>query len=141
MAVQRNNGFTLLEIILVLVIASILGVMMVQFVRTSSLFAVKPAIWFKNQTILHEMMEKTTTEYKRQIEADTLTLAALKTYVLTDSEIKNYVSTTQTGYITFSSLVNKTYSSSSVSVSQGSSSVLIITLIAGDQSLRSLFVE
>lgn len=141
MSDRKNHGFTLIEVIIVLVIAAILGVMMVQFTRTSTLFAVRPAIWFNNQTTLHEMMEKVTTKYKREIDADTLSLASLKNYIETDSDVKTYVSSSQTGFISFSSSGSQEYSASSISSSQGSSSILVVTLEKDDQSLRAMFVE
>ncbi|GAU08962.1 PulJ/GspJ family protein [Desulfoplanes formicivorans] len=138
------HGFTLLEVILVCIVGSILGVMMVQFVRTSSLNAVRPAIRFNTQTDLHAAMERITTEYRTLLEntkADEFNLGLLKSFIDTDTEISPYVSSSKTGFISFTSSGGKNYVASNISQSQGSNSILLVTLEKNGQSLSSVFVE
>jgi Tfp pilus assembly protein PilE len=144
MTTRSTDGFTLIEVILVCIIGALLGIMMVQFIRTSTLNAVRPAIGFNTQTELHSAMERITTEYKRLIKTtdpEQFNLGLLKSFIDTESTVHPFVSSSQTGFITFSSSGTKTYSASSISQSQGSSSVLLVTLVKDDQSLRSLFVD
>lgn len=116
------RGFTLLEVILVCIVGAILGVMMVQFVHTSTLYAVRPAIWFNTQTDLHAAMERITTEYRRLLEntdEDEFNLGLLTSFIDTDSEVSPYVSSSQTGFISFASAGSKNYVASDISQSQG----------------------
>jgi type II secretory pathway pseudopilin PulG len=138
------RGFTLLEVILVCIVGAILGVMLVQFVRTSSLYAIKPAIWFNTQTDLYAVMERITTEYRTLLEntdSEEFNLGLLKNYIDTDSEVSPYVSSDQTGFISFAPDGEKNYVASGISQSQGSNSILLVTLVKDGQSLRSVFVE
>jgi prepilin-type N-terminal cleavage/methylation domain-containing protein len=63
--IKRDNGFTLLEIITAIVVAGILGVMIVQFVRTSAVKSVFPVTLLKKQYDLQSQVEDMTGYYRR----------------------------------------------------------------------------
>lgn len=70
-----NKGFTLIELIVVLVIASIVGTMMYQFIRTSTIKESDPIFSLNKSLKLHEIMENITSDY---LEYYTLDLVSLQ---------------------------------------------------------------
>ena len=60
---EDNNGFTLIELIVVIVIASIFGTMMYQYVYTSTTKSSAPIFTVDKSTKLHEIVENITSDY------------------------------------------------------------------------------
>jgi len=61
---KNNRGFTLLEVIISLVVAAILGAMLVQFMGTGLMKSYNPFILAENGTYLNRIMEKMTSDYR-----------------------------------------------------------------------------
>lgn len=61
---KNNGGFTLLEVIVSLVVAAILGAILVQFMGTGLMKSYNPVVLAKNGTYLNTIMEKMTADYK-----------------------------------------------------------------------------
>ena len=61
----RQSGFTLLEVIITMIVASILGAILVQFMGTSMHQSFQPVQMVQDGYGLGEIMEKVNAEYKR----------------------------------------------------------------------------
>ncbi len=72
---KTKNGFTLLEIIITLVIASIFGVVIFQYLGSSLTRSADPIFRLKKSLTLQQVAENITVDYKRNFSAD---LAGLK---------------------------------------------------------------
>ncbi len=60
-----KNGFTLVEIIIVIVVASIFITMMVQYVHTSNLRSASPIFILDNSLKLNDILENITSDYSQ----------------------------------------------------------------------------
>jgi prepilin-type N-terminal cleavage/methylation domain-containing protein len=80
---KNNGGFTLLEVIVSLVVAAILGAILVQFMGTGLMKSYNPVILAQNGTYLNTIMEKMTADYK---------------YWMSDGALKGYSPSTTYSY-------------------------------------------
>lgn len=135
---QAQRGFTLIEVILTIVIAAILGAMMVQlggaFLRESG----NPALLLRQDYRLAQLMEEITADYRDALEGGTLD-AAFFTARDTPEELNNLygisvdsVSIVSTAFQADEDGVNYTESGSEGGVQK-------VTITIGDQSLITLF--
>ena len=63
-SIFNNHGFTLLEVVITLIVGSILGAILVQFMGTSMKNSFAPVIMVQNANGVHEIMEKLNSDYK-----------------------------------------------------------------------------
>jgi prepilin-type N-terminal cleavage/methylation domain-containing protein len=75
---KQKNGFTLIEIIITLVIASIFGVVIFQYLGSSLTRSSDPIFRLKKSLTLQQVAENITADYKRNFSTD---LAGLKAKV------------------------------------------------------------
>jgi prepilin-type N-terminal cleavage/methylation domain-containing protein len=132
------KGFTLLEIIVSILIAAIMGAVMVQFMGTSMIQSAKPVVEVKNGLILNEIMEKITADYKKLLATDGTPVETLKGYIENGNAVGNvpYYGpyTCSTEYIVFSG-------GNEVQDTSGTNTLLKVTLTYGNQSLVTLFTK
>jgi prepilin-type N-terminal cleavage/methylation domain-containing protein len=76
-----QGGFTLLEVIVTIVIAAIMGVFFAQFVGTSVIHSTDPVYRLQNLSGATHVMEYMTADYKRLAATQTNFLAIFKDYV------------------------------------------------------------
>ncbi|WP_457570737.1 type II secretion system protein [Desulfovulcanus sp.] len=131
--IDKDNGFSLLEMIVAIVVAGILGVIIVQFVQTSALKSVSPVTLLKEQYDIQSQVEDMTSYYREQLAQGSLDLSAFKDYVTENYE---NVDQSQTGFIVFSSNGNDFVASST-----SSGQVLKVVLKSDDQTIIVLFTE
>jgi len=74
----NNHGFTLIELIVVITIASIFGAMMYQFISTSTLKESSPLFSIEKSLKLYEVLENITSDY---LENHTTDLTPLQTSI------------------------------------------------------------
>lgn len=67
----KNHGFTLLEVVITLIVGSILGAILVQFMGTSMKNSFEPVIMVQNANGVHEIMEKLNSDYKWRLMTST----------------------------------------------------------------------
>lgn len=60
-----SSGFTLIEVIVTLIVASILGTMLVTFMGSNVMQSANPVIMAQNGSYLNQIMENMTADYKR----------------------------------------------------------------------------
>ena len=61
----RNQGFTLIEVIIALIVASILAAMLVTYMGTGVVQSANPVITAQNGSYLNQIMENMTADYKK----------------------------------------------------------------------------
>lgn len=66
-SIINNRGFTLIEVIVTLIVASILGTMLVTFMGSNVMQSANPVIMAKDSAYLNEIMENMTIDYKYQM--------------------------------------------------------------------------
>jgi prepilin-type N-terminal cleavage/methylation domain-containing protein len=67
----KNHGFTLLEVVITLIVGSILGAILVQFMGTSMKNSFEPVIMVQDSNGVHEIMEKLNSVYKMRLMTST----------------------------------------------------------------------
>ena len=136
----KNQGFTLLEVVITLIVGSILGAILVQFMGTSMKNSFEPVIMVQNSNGVYEIMEKLNSDYKMRLMTSTDDpLADFKGDVesgmlpLAAPVIGHY--TVVTKYITFTGGVEDALEDAT------ELRVLKVTITHGDQSLTALFTR
>ncbi len=138
---SKNYGFTLLEVVITLIVGSILGAILVQFMGTSMKNSFEPVIMVQNGNGAYEIMEKLNSDYKMRLMTSTVNpLGDFRTDVingmlpLVDPVIGHY--TVVTKYITFTGGVENVAPDPS-----SDPDVLKVTITHGGQSLTALFTK
>jgi len=144
---REQGGFTLLEVIVTIAIAAIMGVFFAQFVYTGVTHSADPVYRLQNLSSTTHIMEYMTVDYKRLAATQSNFLSIFKDYV-------GYGSTTPkpTGYEgypyygSYEILCNKfvRFNASGAEEDdpdQLSGRVLKVTIRRGDQTVTSLFTR
>ena len=136
----KNQGFTLLEVVITLIVGSILGAILVQFMGTSMKNSFEPVIMVQSGTGVHEIMERMNADYKmRLLTSPVDPLNDFRTDVLngnlvtSDPHFGEYAITT-IGYIVFDGSNAEIPDSVALRV-------LKVTITHGGQSLTALFTR
>ena len=137
----KNMGFTLLEVVITLIVGSILGAILVQFMGTSMKNSFEPVIMVQNGNGAYEIMEKMNSDYKMRLLTSTVDpLYDFKNDVENGNVIGNvpyfgeYAWTTK--YITFTGGTEDAAHDPAPSPD-----VLKVTITHGGQSLMALFTK
>ncbi|MDY6792922.1 MAG: type II secretion system protein [Thermodesulfobacteriota bacterium] len=138
----KNQGFTLLEVVITLIVGSILGTILVQFMGTSMKNSFEPVVMVQEANGVHEIMEKLNSVYKMRLmtSADN-PLADFKTDVETGmnpplAPVIGHYTVNETRYITFTGGVEDAADDPSPDPR-----VLKVTITHGGQSLTALFTK
>lgn len=131
----KNRGFTLVELIVTLVVAAVLGTMLIVFLGTNVMQSGNPIVMSKDYNELNQVMEKIVDEYKGRIANSTLHLDTLKTWI--ESTYSAYVDQTKTGFVAFDGSNTET----SCTYHSVGCYNLKVTLKKGDQGIMGLFTE
>jgi prepilin-type N-terminal cleavage/methylation domain-containing protein len=142
---RGQGGFTLLEVIVTIVIAAIMGVFFAQFVGTSVIHSADPVYRTQNLSGTTHIMEYMTADYKRLAATQSNYLAIFKDYVAYGN-----LATKPTGYEgnphygAYDIVCNKyvRFTASRVEETdpdQLSGRVLKVTIRRGDQAVTALF--
>ena len=76
-----DRGFTLLEIVITLVVASILGAVLAQYMNTALSRSTEQITFIQESFSLNRIIEEMTTDYKNLLETDSDPLTTLETYI------------------------------------------------------------
>jgi len=127
----HNDGFTLIEVIVTLVIAAIMGTMLVTLMGKNLTGSAVPVGLVGDQYKIVQEMERITSRYREEIQnGTTFNITTFKTtYVDTNS----YRDLANTGFITPLTSTAGTYTTSS--------SILRVTLRSGDQFVQTFFTQ
>ena len=136
--IRAQGGFTLLEIVITLAVAAILGGMVVQFMGTSMIRSTEPPVKVQEGLSLNHVMESMTADYKKLMltESDPLTL--FKEIVENGNVVENDpyygLYTPNTAFITFVGGIETPDTS-------GDNRILKVIITRGEQSLTALFTR
>ena len=138
----KNQGFTLLEVVITLIVGSILGAILVQFMGTSMKNSFAPVIMVQDGNGVHEIMERMNSDYKMRLMTSTVDpLDEFKTAVDNgwDSANTPYFGayTVATRYIIF----NAGNAEADAPAPPPTPDVLKVTITHGGQSLTALFTK
>jgi prepilin-type N-terminal cleavage/methylation domain-containing protein len=96
------QGFTLVEVIVTLVLASILGAILVSPLDKGLSRSVQPITWTHDHCLMTQVLERVTAVHKKQMDANgDNALSNLKTLIETGSLVDLARYTVQTKYIAF----------------------------------------
>jgi prepilin-type N-terminal cleavage/methylation domain-containing protein len=133
---QNQNGFTLVEIIVTLILISITGVVMFPVLRTNLTKSAVPVVRMENQYHLIQEMDRLTARYRDELQNDSL---SINDFDINDFKT-NYVDVIpfrdagNTGFLSVGQITGNTYNTQSTNI-------LRVTLVDGDQTLVSFFTE
>ena len=133
---RNQSGFTLLEVIITLVVASILGVLLYQFMGTSLTQSSVSVVRVQDEFKLNAVIEKMTAYYRNFVVTGTETLGTFKNSVggegSTQSNSYGDYDVVHNRYITFNAQGDEI---------EGGTRILKVTIKKGEQTLTTLFTE
>ncbi len=137
---QNDLGFTLLEIIITLVVAAILGTAFIQFMNTGLIRSVEPVTLVQKTFALNQLVEEMTADYKNLLDTDPDPLATLKTYI---DNGNNVASTPYYGPYSPSTEYIQFSGGNEITDVSGDDRILkaVIASTSNNQSLTVLFTE
>jgi prepilin-type N-terminal cleavage/methylation domain-containing protein len=143
---QHQKGFTLIEIVVTVVVAGILGVLFLQVMETNLTGSIEPLRGVRDTFSLNQVMERITADYRNLISDSLTPLATLKGRIGNQGdEIENgmYGSYTVTynDYIVFDDSDGDDVFDEVHDTGSGGYKMLRVTISLGDQRVTSLFTE
>lgn len=127
-AETSQNGFTLLEIIVTLILVGITGAIMFPVMGTNLIQSAEPVTRLNDHHLLIQEMDKWTGVYREEIKNNTLDISGFKTTIDAGA---NFLGATS--YV--NSFNGGTYTT------QGSNTILRVALTHNGQTLVALFTE
>jgi len=136
--ITNKKGFTLIEVILSLIVAALLGAMLVQFMGTGVMQSVNPVILTKDGAYLTSIMENVCADYRRLMVTSASPLSDLQSRLTNNKSLygANFtVVTKRFDFPTGSGTVTEP------SAASASGKILKVTVTYNNLSLISLFAE
>ena len=87
--VGGNKGFTILEVVVTLIVASILGGILVEFMGANVQKSYEPVFMAQNSLGINEIIEKMNSDYKRQLLLSPTPLQDFRNNVINGNVISN----------------------------------------------------
>ena len=130
-----NKGFTLLEVIVVLIMISLFGVIFVGFFDTQIVGSTNPVTMMQQGFSVEEVLEKINADYEDLVNSDATPLLTLETRINTfPSGYGDYTATTR--FIDFDASDNEDSTACTVDCT-----TLKVTITIEDQTLTTLFTR
>jgi prepilin-type N-terminal cleavage/methylation domain-containing protein len=136
--IKNRKGFTLLEVILAIVVAAILGAMLVQFMGTGVMQSVNPVFMVQKGSYLNSIMENIGADYRRLMTTSSTPLTDLNQRLTTNKSLYG------TGFDVVTKRFDFPSGSGTVTepaAASASGRVLKVTVTYNGMSLTSLFTE
>jgi prepilin-type N-terminal cleavage/methylation domain-containing protein len=138
--ILSNKGFTLIEVIVTIVVAGILGTILVVFMGTNIVQSGTPVNMVRDQYRINQVMENIVADYKQRIKDGTLNLGTFPAAVQASGYWGSDVSFSS-AYVSYSDGDgNGVYDEATCSYGTGCKN-LKITLSKGYQKITALFTE
>lgn len=142
-SITNDRGLTILEIIVTIVIAAILGTVLVQVMSTSLTRSSVPITLLQNTYSITQIIEEMTADYEElyeNVNEKEYDISTLKTYIENGNVSSNTpyygpYSLDSIGYIEFDASYNE------IADSSGDNGVLKVTVTSNNQSLTVLFTK
>jgi prepilin-type N-terminal cleavage/methylation domain-containing protein len=136
---KSARGFTLIEVIVTLVVAAILGTILVVYMGTGITKSGIPIIWVQQEFGVYRAMERITAVYQNDLKTTPFSLDTFKAKIGTAGEINTICgSNTCIDSVT---VVNTAFPSAGGTETGTDTNIIKVTLRKGDQSLTSLFTQ
>jgi prepilin-type N-terminal cleavage/methylation domain-containing protein len=145
--INKNDGFTLIEVIVTLIVASILGTMLVTFMGTTLTGSVQPLLRVQNANIAGQVMENIAADYNKLNSDDigagtTVALSTLKTNiqngnVLTNTPYYGGYTIVYNDYV----VLNSNGTTAPIADTTGNNRTLRVSIKQGSQTLTTLFTK
>ncbi len=134
---RNQKGLTILEIIVTIVIAAILGTVLVQVMSTSLTRSSVPITLLQNTYSINQIIEEMTADYEELYDeyAKEYDISTLKTYIETNSPNYGTYSVDEIKYIRFNA------SNIEEDDGTGDDNILKVTISSNNQSLTVLFTK
>ncbi|HOO90595.1 MAG TPA: prepilin-type N-terminal cleavage/methylation domain-containing protein [Syntrophales bacterium] len=127
---NSSSGFTLIEVIVTLVIASILAVIVFTFMNTGVTKSGMPVIWTKHEYELSEVMDKVTADYRNAVGNPSFDLSSFKSQI--EEKYRSYISVEYTDFA---------FTGTDYEESGTNPNILKVTLVKDEHSLMALFTH
>jgi len=144
---KKNSGFTLIEVIVTLIVAAILGTMLVTFMGNTLTGSVQPLLRVQNANIAGQAMENITADYNKLNSDDidnstTVALSTLKTHVQNGNISTNipYFGAYTIVYNDYV-ILNSNGTTPPVADGTGNNRTLRVSITQGSQTLTTLFTK
>ena len=135
---KNNRGFTLIEVIISLIVAAVLGAMLVQFMQTGVMQSVNPVFMAQSGSYLNSIMENIGADYRRLMITSSMPLTTLASNIAGNPSQYGSNFTAVTKRFDFPSGAGTVTEPSAAS---GSGKILKVTVTYNNLSLTSLFAE
>jgi prepilin-type N-terminal cleavage/methylation domain-containing protein len=133
---KRRPGFTLLEVIVTIIIASIMATMLVTYMGNNLIHSTEPVIMVQRNVALTRVMENIANDYKVLMVTDLTPLATLSTRIQNGNINDPADSWPDFGYYNVVTCTQET------GLESGDySQILRVTISSGDQRLTALFTQ
>ncbi len=140
--IVSSRGFTLIEVIAIIVIGAFIAVMFVLFMGSSLMYSGESASIINDDMQINQVLENVTADYRDKMKNNSINLAMFKAN-LSNFEENGVAITSQ--YVTFrnsgGSLVNPNAGVYEPLASAAPTSILLVTVKKNNQSLRCLFTD
>jgi prepilin-type N-terminal cleavage/methylation domain-containing protein len=136
---RSQKGFTLIEIIVTIILAAIMGTIFIQFMSKSLTKSAEPLMLIQKAYSLNQIIEEITADYKDLLDSDTTPIETLKIYIENgniDGNNPYYGQyTQQTDFITFDGSKNE------IPDASGNNRILKAIITSDNQSITVLFTK
>lgn len=149
--IGNNDGFTLLEVVVVIVLVAIVGSMLFGYVRSAVDHTGQQLSMARDTLVLQQAMEDVTSRYKRRYQnlldagiqpADVSILSDFKAEAAGALTGRAVIDTANTRFVTFSRDADtKTYTIAAYSDTEQSGAHLLMVIRAGGQRVMSVFSD
>jgi prepilin-type N-terminal cleavage/methylation domain-containing protein len=136
---KSARGFSLVELIVTLVVAAILGTILVVYMSGGITKSGIPLIWVKQEFGVYRAMERITAVYQNDLKTTPFSLTTFKNKIDTTGEVNTICgSDTCIDNVT---VVNTAFPLAGGTETGTDTNIIKVTLRKGDQSLTSLFTQ
>ena len=132
--IKDQRGFTLLEVIVTIIVAAVMGVILVQFMGTAMLRSGEPVVRVQDVSTLRHVLDNMTSDYKYLAATQANFLSTFKTRV----DTPNYYGT---GYTATTRYIEFDGSGNEIQDTSAPYNLLKVTVTRGNQSLSTVFSQ
>jgi prepilin-type N-terminal cleavage/methylation domain-containing protein len=131
---KGQRGFTLLEVIVTIIVAAVMGVVLVQFMGTAMLRSGEAVVRVQDVSTLRHVLDNMTSDYKNLAATQASFLSTFKTRV----DTPNYYGT---GYTATTRYIAFDGSRAEVQDTSAPYNLLNVTVTKGNQSFTTVFAQ
>jgi prepilin-type N-terminal cleavage/methylation domain-containing protein len=139
---KSGRGFTLLEVIVALIVASILGAMLVNFMGSNMMQSANPIIYAQNGAFLNQILENMTADYKNLLRTSATPMATFISRIGAEGTSQSYYADVSHPYTVVNNhRISFPAGSPATEQADGSGKILKVTVEYRTMSITALFSE